>query len=87
MAEVRFSSTEWARKARSLFVAKMKSGEDFGKIHIANSVCLATRIRVDILKAIARQFSDPDKETMYVSAYTSSLFFTSRKVLIRDRLQ
>jgi hypothetical protein len=49
----------------------MKSGEDFGKIHIANSVSLATRIRVDILKAIARQFSDPVKETMYVSAYTS----------------
>ena len=26
---------------------------------------------MDILKAIARQFSDPQKETMYVSAYTS----------------
>jgi hypothetical protein len=71
MAEVRFTSTEWAKKARSLFVAKLKSGENFGKVHMANSVCLATRIRVDILKTIARQFSTPDKETMYVSAYTS----------------
>ena len=70
MAEVRFKSNEWAKKARMLFVSKMKSGEDMGKIHMANSVCLATRVRVDILKAIAKQFSSTEN-TMYVSAYTS----------------
>jgi hypothetical protein len=71
MAEVRFKSIEWAKKARMLFVAKMKSGEDMGKIHMANSVCLATRVRVDILKAMAKQFSSTDEKSMYVSAYTS----------------
>ena len=71
MAEVRFKSIEWAKKARMLFVSKMKSGEDMGKIHMANSVCLATRVRVDILKAIAKQFSSKDEKTMYVSAYAS----------------
>ena len=71
MAEVRFKSIEWAKKARMLFVAKMKSGEDMGKIHMANSVSLATRVRVDILKAISKQFSSTDEKTMYVSAYTS----------------
>ena len=71
MVEVRFTSKEWAKKARLNFVNKLKNGEDFGRIHMANSVCLATRVRVDILKAIAKQFSNPEGETMYVSAYTS----------------
>ncbi len=64
-------TVEWAKKARLNFLNKLKNGEDFGRIHVANSVCLGTRVRVDILKAIAKQFSNPEGETMYVSAYTS----------------
>ena len=71
MVEVRFSGKEWSKRARKTFVSKLKNGEDFGRIHLANSVCLATRVRVDILKAIAKQFSKPEGETMFVSAYTS----------------
>ena len=71
MVEVRMTSRELAKKARMSFVAKIKKGEDFGRIHMANSVCLATRVRVDILKAITKQFGNQNGETMYVSAYTS----------------
>ena len=71
MAEVRFSTNEWAKKARMMFVTKLKGGEDFGRVHIANSVCLATRVRVDILKAVAKQFAEPNGNTMYVSSYST----------------
>ncbi len=70
MVEVRFSTAESANKARMGFVEK-KAGEDFGKMHMANIVCLATQVRVDILKAIAKQFSRTDGDTMYVSVYSS----------------
>jgi hypothetical protein len=52
MSEVRFKAIEWAKKARMWFVAQLKDGEDFGRIHMVNSVCLATWVRVDILKAL-----------------------------------
>ena len=71
MAEVRFTSSECAKKARQLFVAKLKGGADLGRVHMANSVCLATRVRVDVLKAFAKQFSNPEGEQMYVAAYSS----------------
>jgi hypothetical protein len=45
-------------------VAKLKQGEDFARIHMANSICLATWDRVDILKAIAKQFGNPSGETI-----------------------
>jgi hypothetical protein len=38
---------------------------------MANSVTLATRVRVEILRAVARQFSTKGGEEMYVTAYTS----------------
>ena len=71
MAEVKFTSIDWAKKARQSFVSKLKGGMDLGKVHMANSVCLATRVRVDILKAIAKQFSNPEGDQMYVAAYSS----------------
>jgi hypothetical protein len=70
MVEVRLKSKELAKKARMSFVTKLKQGEDFGRVHMANSVCLATRVRVDIMKAIAKQFGNQN-EAMYVSAYNS----------------
>jgi hypothetical protein len=53
MAGVRFTSNDWAKKDRMLFVAKLKGREDFGRIHMVNSVCLAPPVRVDILKAVS----------------------------------
>ena len=71
MAEVKIDSREHALKIRNTFVAKKKAGEDFGRIHIANSVSLATRVRVDILRAFAKQFGVEGVEEMYVMAYIS----------------
>ena len=71
MAEIKMDSRESAFKIRNTFVAKKKGGEDFGRVHIANSVSLATRIRVDILRAFAKQFGEEGDEEMYVSAYSS----------------
>ena len=45
-----------AFEIRKTFVAKIKAGEDYGRVHIANSVTLGTRVRVDIMKAIVQQF-------------------------------
>ena len=71
MAEVRFESKEIASKLRKMFVEKRKAGQDFGRVYMANSVTLATRVRVDIMKAIAKEFGGKDDLEMYVSAYTS----------------
>ena len=59
-----------ARKVRKEFAAKKKAGVDFGKVFLTNSVSLATRVRVDILKAIARMNSS-EKEDFYVASYAS----------------
>ena len=71
MAEVRFETREIASKMRKMFVDKRKAGTDFGRVYMANCVTLATRVRVDIMKAIVKQFSAKDGLGMYVSAYTS----------------
>ena len=71
MVEVRLESKEDAFKIRNAFVAKKKGGADFGRIHISNSVCLATRVRVDILRGIARQFTVEGGDDMFVSAFNS----------------
>ena len=71
MAEVRFETREIASKMRKMFVDKRKAGTDFGRVYMANCVTLATRVRVDIMKAIVKQFNEKDGLEMYVSAYTS----------------
>ena len=48
---------------------------DFRKIFMANQVTLATRVRVEILKAITRQLATDDMNTFVKQ-------FTSRPVLI-----
>ena len=71
MAEVRFER-EIASKIRKMFVEEMrKAGHDFGRVYMANCVTLATRVRVDILKSIVKQFTGKDDLEMYVAAYTS----------------
>ena len=71
MAEVRFETKEIASKVRKMFVEKRKAGQDFGRVYMANCVTLATRVRIDLMKAIAKQFGGKDDQEMYVSAFTS----------------
>ncbi len=43
----------------------------FGRLYLASSITLATRVRVDILKAIVKQFLIKGKKEMYMVAYCS----------------
>ena len=70
LVEVRMESKEMAFKIRKQFAEKKKAGVDFGRLFLSNSVTLATRVRIDILKAIAKKYSS-EKEDLYVTAFTS----------------
>jgi hypothetical protein len=64
-------SREVAYGIRQKFPEKKRTGEDYGKVFIANSVSLGTRVRIDILKAIAKKFTG-EKEDCHVAAFSSS---------------
>jgi hypothetical protein len=70
LVEVKMDSRELAKKIRKEFSAKGKGGHNFGRVFVANSVTLATRVRVDILKAIAKHYTS-DKEIFSSSAFVS----------------
>ena len=70
VAEVKMDSSELASKIRKEFAIKKKAGQDFGKVFMANSVTLGTRVRIEILRAVAKNFAS-DGEVMYVTAFTS----------------
>jgi hypothetical protein len=55
--EVKLYSRQLALKIRKELSSMKKTEHDFGRIFIANSVTLATRVRVDILKAMAKKHS------------------------------
>jgi hypothetical protein len=75
LVEVKLDSTANAALIRRAFADKKKeAGVDLGRIFIANCVNLATRVRVDILKSIARKVSNKD-----VSAHVVP--FISRPVM------
>jgi hypothetical protein len=57
LVEVKLNSVENASLIRKTFAEKKKQGADFGRLFIANCVNLATRVRVDVLKALARKVS------------------------------
>ena len=60
MVEVKLDSVLHAATIRKTFAEKKKEGKDLGRIFVANCVNPATRVRVDILKAIARKISNKD---------------------------
>jgi hypothetical protein len=60
MVEVKLDSIKNAADIRKAYAEKKKDKVDLGRIFIANSVTLATRVRVNILKAIARKLSNKD---------------------------
>ena len=70
LAEVRMSSKEIALKLRKSFAQKKKAGQDFGRTYIANCVTLATRVRIEILKAMSKKFST-ERDSMFVMGYAS----------------
>lgn len=70
LAEVRLTSRDIALKIRRTFAEKKKAGHDFGRLYIANCVTLATRVRVEILKAMAKKFTT-ERENLYVIGYAS----------------
>ena len=70
MCEVKMKEKEWAQKIRKEYGRKRKEGIDFGRLFVANSVTQATRVRLEILKAIAKRCSSPD-EDMFVQGFTT----------------
>ena len=56
---------------RKAFVGGKRNGKVTGKLYITSSVTLATRVRGEILWAIANQFST-EKGQMYVSSFDAS---------------
>ena len=70
LCEVKFADRETAIKIRKEFAAKKKGGHDYGRLGIFNSVTLATRVRIEILWAMAKLIQN-EKETATVLGYSS----------------
>jgi hypothetical protein len=73
MVEVKLDKTEKAIEMRKAFADKKKKnqlGPAQATLFMSNSVNLATRIRVDIMKAVARKLTNRD-EIAYVAGFTS----------------
>jgi hypothetical protein len=70
VCEAKMKEKEWAVKIRREFGRLKKDGKIEGRLFIANSVTLATRVRLEVLRAIARKCSSP-REDMHVVAFTS----------------
>jgi hypothetical protein len=77
MVEVKMESVEQATQLRKAYAEKRKSGDlkgDYERLFMANCVNLATRVRVDILKALAQRMTN-DKEVAYVVGFISRPMF------------
>jgi hypothetical protein len=72
MVEVRLNSAEVAGAVRKAFAEKRKEGDGktLGRLFMSNSVTLSTRVRVDIMKSIAKKITGA-KESAYVASYSS----------------
>ena len=85
VVEVRLETKETARRIRAAYVAAKNAKVDLGRLFVANSVTLATRVRCDIMRAISQKISKPGIEEAYVTP------FSSRPVLhiknLKDRKQ
>jgi hypothetical protein len=75
MFEVRMKEKELSGKIRKEFSARMRDkarmqADHYGRLFVANSVTLATRVRSDILKVIAQRCTN-DSEDFFVIGFTS----------------
>ena len=83
MFEVRMKDKEIALKVRKGFSACMRDkaqmqADNRGRMFVANSVTLATRVRTDVLKAIAKRFSN-NNEDLFVIGFTSRPVLTVKR--------
>jgi len=71
MVEVKCESSSIALAIRKSFAEKRKGDPNvFGRLYIANSVSLSTRVRVDIMKALAKKLTNK-VVSAHVAAYSS----------------
>ena len=72
MVEVKMESVEVATSVRKAFAEKRKEddGKAMGRLYVANSVSLSTRVRIEILKSIAKKVSNTN-ESAHVASYSS----------------
>ena len=74
MCEVKFKESDWAGKVRREFGKQRKEGKAEGRIFVANCVTQATRVRLEILRAVAKKCSTSNEEMLVMG-------FTSRPIL------
>jgi hypothetical protein len=70
LAEVKMTSKEVAIRLRKSFAQKEKSGQNFERVYLSNCVTLATRVWIEILKAMAKKINS-DREDFFIVGYTS----------------
>ncbi len=56
LAEIRMNNVEVAIWLRKLIANKRKAGANFGRIYLANSMNLVTKVRIKVLKAIEKSW-------------------------------
>ena len=83
MFEVRMKEKDLAGKIRKEFSARMRDkarmqADHYGRLFVANSVTLATRVRSDILKVIAQRCAN-DNEDFFVIGFTSRPVLSIRR--------
>ena len=82
MIEVKLDKPEHSLAVRKAFAQKRKTKSlpaDLGSLFVTNCVNLATRVRIDILKAIARRILN-DQDLAYVSGFISRPMMHIKKV-------
>ena len=78
MVEIRMDSAEHAISVRKTFAEKRLLDKELESLFVSNSVSLATRVRVDILKSIARKLTNA-QDLAYVAGFTSRPMMHIRK--------
>ena len=74
MCEVKFKESDWAGKVRREFGKQRKEGKVEGRVFVANCVTQATRVRLEILRAIAKKCATSNEDMLVMG-------FTSRPIL------
>jgi hypothetical protein len=80
MVKVRLEKAEHAIALRKAYAEKKNKmlGRDLETLFVSNCVSLATRVRVDMMKAIARKVTNKD-DLAYVAGFTSKPMMHIRK--------
>ena len=64
-------SKDVAKRIRACYAEKKRNNADLGKLFVANCVTIATRVRVDIMRAIATKNYNKGVMELYVSPFSS----------------